>query len=119
MSTQLGSMAALLGAVDAAGVELLGFFGVEHAPDTDHFLVPDADAAAAAAAGAGAVEVGRREVLVVATHGRAGITEVLRRLAGSGVSIDMVYTTFDGELVVGIEGDEVDRAIEALEGGQP
>ena len=116
MSTELGSMAALLGVFDGAGVEWSGFFGVEHAPDTDHFLVSDVEAAVAAASRVGALEVGRRDVLVAATHGPAEVTHVLRRLAGRGVSIDMVYLTFDGELVVGIEGDDLDRAIAALDG---
>jgi hypothetical protein len=115
MSTELGSMAALLGEFEGAGVALLGFFGVQDV-DADHFLVSDAEAAVVAASRVGATEVGRRDMLVAATQGRAGVTDVLRRLAEHGVSIDMVYATFDGELVVGIEGGDLDRAIAALDG---
>ena len=115
VASERGSMAVLLGAFDAVGVEVPGLFGVEEV-DIDHFLVSDADAASAAAARVGATEVRRRDVLVAATKGRAGITDVLRRLADHGVSIDMVYATFGGELVVGIEGDDIDRAIAAVAG---
>lgn len=111
MSTERGSMAALFEAFDAAGVALLGCFGVEDCPDTDHFFVEDADAAAAAATHARATEVGRREVLVAPERGQRAVTELLRRLASNGVSIDMIATIADGRTVIGIHGDDLERAI--------
>jgi hypothetical protein len=111
-------MAKLLGSFEASGIELLGFFGVEVAGglDQDHFLVADADAAVESAARVGATEIARRDVLVTAAAGLGAVADVLRRIAEHGVSIDMIYRTFDGELVVGIEGDDVDRAIAAIDG---
>jgi hypothetical protein len=117
ISPERGSMARLLEAVDAAGVELLGFFGVEVGGglDEDHFLVEDADAMVAAASRAGAEEVGRREVLVAAARTQRAVADVLRRLADNGVSIDMIYTRFDGDVVIGIDGDDLDRAVAAVD----
>jgi hypothetical protein len=112
MSTERGSMARLFESFDAAGVELVVLFGVEDCPDTDHFFVADADAAAAAATSAGATEVGRREVLVAATGSQRDVTALLRGLASNGVGIDMIATLSDGRVVVGIEGDDLERAIE-------
>jgi hypothetical protein len=118
ISPERGSMARLLAALDSAGVELLGFFGVEieGGLDQDHFLVTDADAVVAAASRAGAEEIGRREVLVAAAPTQGAIANVLRRLADNGMSIDMIYARFDGDVVIGIQGDDLDRALAAVDG---
>jgi hypothetical protein len=96
-------MASLFAAFDAAGITVHGVCAIgEDDTDADHFLVDDPDAAVSAAAAAGAVEVRRRDVLVVG-HGGAGVSAgmVLRRIAQAGAGIDLFYLASDGSLVLG------------------
>lgn len=103
LASRPGSMASLFAEFDAAGITVHGFCAIgEDNIDADHFLVDDADAAVAAAAHAGAVEVRRRDVLLIEA-GRAGITttEVLQRIAAAGAGIDLMYLAANGALVLG------------------
>jgi hypothetical protein len=112
-----GSMASLFSAFDAAGITVHGLCAIgEDDTDADHFLVDDADAAVAAAANAGAVEVRRRDMLVVAAAGAdVSATEVLRRIAAAGAGIDLFYLASDGALVLGaIPLADARAALEAM-----
>ena len=103
LASRPGSMAALLAAFDAAGITVHGVCAIgEDDTDADHFLVDDADAALTAAAHAGAVEVRRRDVLLVEAA-REGVTttEVLQRIAAAGAGIDLMYLAAGGALVLG------------------
>jgi hypothetical protein len=103
LASRPGSMASLFAAFDAAGITVHGVCAIgEDDMDADHFLVDDADAAVAAAANAGAVEVRRREVLLVAAASQGvTTTEVLQRIAAAGAGIDLMYLAATGALVLG------------------
>lgn len=117
LASRPGSMASLFAAFQSAGITVQGVCAIgEDDTDADHFLVDDADAAVTAAADAGAVEIRRREVLLV-DAARAGITaaEVLQRIAAAGAGIDLMYFASSGALVLGaipLEGARA--ALEAM-----
>lgn len=117
LASRPGSMASLFAAFEAAGITVHGVCAIgEDDIDADHFLVDDADAAVAAAANAGAVEVRRRDVLVVAAAGAdVSATAVLQRIAAAGAGIDLFYLASDGALVLGaIPLEEARDAVAAL-----
>lgn len=117
LANRPGSMASLFAAFDDAGVAIHGVCAIgEDETDADHFLVEDAAAAVAAGGAAGAVEIRRREVLVVeATRFGVAVTEVLRRIAGAGAGIDLFYLASNGALVLGVIPLDVARdALDAL-----
>jgi hypothetical protein len=109
-------MAALFAAFEAAGITVHGVCAVgEDDTDADHFLVDDADAAVTAAADAGAVEIRRRDVLLVdAASAGATTAEVLKRIAAAGAGIDLMYLACSGAMVLGAIPLEGARA--ALDG---
>ena len=116
LASRPGSMAFLFAAFQAAGIIVHGVCAIgEDDTDADHFLVDDADAAVTAAADAGAVEIRRRDVLLV-DAARAGVTasDVLQRIATAGAGIDLLYFASSGALVLGAIPLEGARA--ALEG---
>lgn len=103
LASRPGSMASLFAAFDAAGIAPLAVCAIgEDDTDADHFLVEDPDAAVAAAAHAEAVEVRRRDVLLVQAAGTGvSATEVLRRIAAAGAGVDLMYLAASGALVLG------------------
>lgn len=116
LASRPGAMASLFAAFESAGIIVHGVCAIgEDDIDADHFLVDDADAAVTAAAAAGAVEIRRREVLLV-DAARAGVTaaEMLHRIATAGAGIDLMYFASRGALVLGASPLEDARA--ALEG---
>lgn len=120
LASRPGAMAAVFAAFDEAGVAIHGLCAIgEDETDADHFLVADPDAAVAAARTAGAVEVRRREVLVVeVTQHGVDATRVLRRIADAGAGIDLFYLASTGAMVLGVEPLAAARvALERLAGG--
>jgi hypothetical protein len=116
LASRPGSMASLFAAFEAASITVHGVCAIgEDDTDADHFLVDDADAAVTAASDAGAVEIRRRDVLLV-DAARAGIStaEVLQRIAAAGAGIDLMYLASSGALVLG--AIPLDGARAALEG---
>ena len=117
LASRPGSMASLFAAFDASGIVAHGVCAIgEDDTDADHFLVDDADAAVAAAADTGAMEVRRRDVLVVqVTRARVSATEVLQRIAAAGAGIDLLYMTSSGDLVLGaIPLEDARAALESM-----
>lgn len=67
-----------------------------------HVLVGDAERAVRALIDAGFEILGQRQVLAMPVENRPGAAAVLlRRVADAGVSLDLLYTTLDGRVVLG------------------
>jgi hypothetical protein len=67
-----------------------------------HVLVADAERAMRTLIDAGFEILDQRQVLAVPIENRPGAAAVLlRRVADAGVSLDLLYTTLDGRLVLG------------------
>ena len=78
-----------------------------------HVLVKDAERATRALIDAGFDILAQRHVLAVPVENRAGAAaRLLRRVADADVSVDLLYTTLDGRLVLG--GDDLPRLRKAI-----
>jgi hypothetical protein len=94
-------------ALGRAGVNIEGACGyVCEGQGVFHVLVEDAERARRALIDAGLEIQAERRVVVTAIEDRPGsAAEVLRRVTDAAVSIDLLYATADGRLVLG--GDDV------------
>jgi hypothetical protein len=108
-----GTLAQLGEATGGAGINIEGMSGeAREGSAVLHILVEDAAATREALSGAG-IEVGEeRDVLVVEIEDRPGtVGQVARKLADSGVNVDLVYATFGGvKAVFGVDDPEKARA---------
>src|SRR2546421_1334707 len=112
-----GQLATLGGATGAAGVNIGGMcaFTGEGRGIINVLVDDDAvDRAVTALEAAGMGIADKREVLVVDVADRPGsLGELARELAGAGVNIELLYTTFGGIKVV-VATDDIESAIEAV-----
>ena len=106
MAHHPGSLAAACEALGHAGVNIEGAFGTvtEGHPEL-HVLVADsthATHATRALIDAGFDILAQRQVLAIPVENRPGAgAALLRRVTDAGVSLDLMYTTLDGRLVLG------------------
>ncbi len=102
-----GSLLRASAALGSAGVNIEGACGfVCDGQGVFHVLVEDVERARRALIDAGLEIQVERRVVVTAIENRPGsAAEVLRRVVDAGVSIDLLYATADGRLVLG--GDDV------------
>jgi hypothetical protein len=109
-----GSLQRASEALGRAGVNIEGACGhVCEGQGVFHILVEDAERARRALIDAGLEIQAERRVVVTAIENRPGsAAEVLRRVADAAVSIDLLYATADGRLVLG--GDDVSAITIAL-----
>jgi hypothetical protein len=117
LSDEPGQLATLGGATGAAGVNIEGMCAFTgEGKGIIHLLIAD-DAVARAVSAleqAGMGIADQREVLVVDVANQPGsLGELARELAGAGVNIELLYTTFGGVKLV-IATDDVDSAKAAL-----
>jgi hypothetical protein len=112
-----GQLATLGGATGAAGVNIEGMCAFTgEGRGIIHLLIADdaVDRAVAALTDAGLGVADQRKVLVVDVADRPGsLGELARMLAGAGVNIELLYTTFGGVKVV-IATDDLANANAAL-----
>ena len=109
-----GSLLRASAALSGAGVNIEGACGfVCDGQGVFHVLVEDAERARRARIDAGREIQAERRVVVTAIENRPGsAAEVLRRVAEAALSIDLLYATADGRLVLG--GDDVSAIKVAL-----
>jgi hypothetical protein len=116
-----GTLARASDALGRAGVNIEGACGyVTDGRGVYHVLVRDAERARRALLNAGFEIQTERPVLVLPIENRPGeAARLLRRVADAKVNLDILYTTLDGQIVLG--GDDVNALRGAvLEGaGQP
>ena len=100
---QPGTLAQASDALGRAGVNIDGACGyVCDGQGTYHVLVHDLERARRALMNGGFIIDDERRVVAVPVANEPGAAAaVLRRVAGSGVNVDLLYMTLDGELVLG------------------
>jgi hypothetical protein len=112
-----GQLATLGGATGAAGVNIEGLCAFTgEGRGIIHLLIADdaVQRAVHALTQAGMGIADQREVLVIDVADRPGsLAELARALAGAGVNIELLYTTFGGVRVV-IATDDMESARAAL-----
>lgn len=103
LANQPGSLAAACEALGRAGVNIEAACGVVVAEQTElHVLIADAERATRTLIDAGFEILGARQVVAVAVENRPGAAStLLRTVAEAGVSLDLIYTTLDGRVVLG------------------
>jgi hypothetical protein len=109
-----GTLAAACDALGHAGVNIEAASGhvIDGRPEL-HILVADASLATRALIDAGFEIRAQRQVLALPVENRAGAAaRLLRRIADAEVSVDLVYTTLDGRLVLG--SDDLGRLRAAI-----
>lgn len=113
---QPGTLARLTEAIAGKGVSIEGCSFQEFGPEgMIHLLVEDAAGARRAAEEAGFKLSSERNVIVAPVEHRPGaLAELLRPVSEAGVSVDLVYLTRTGSVVIGVAPDEVERARSAL-----
>src|SRR5688500_3286204 len=103
LNDQPGELARVSGLLGAAGVNIQGFCAVTSGGGQAevHLLIDDMPAAFSALADAGIQIASEQEVAVVAVaDDRPGVlSEVSRKLGGSGVNITLAYLATDTRLV--------------------
>jgi hypothetical protein len=109
-----GTLAAASGAVGRAGINIEGQCAyVCEGRGVYHLLVADAEGARRALLDSGFEILAERRVIVHAIEDRPGAAaEALTSVADQGVSIDLVYLSSRGELVLG--GDDPAAIADAL-----
>jgi len=102
-----GTLAQASDALGRAGVNIEGACGFVHDDrGVYHVLVKDAERARRALLDSGFEIQAERPVVVLPIENRPGAAaRLLRGIANSGVNLDVLYTTLDGQLVLG--GDDV------------
>lgn len=105
-----GTLAQASDALGRAGINIEGACGfVAGGQGVYHVLVKDAEPARRALMDAGFEIKAERIVVVLPIENRPGAAaRLLRRIANAGVNLDVMYTTLDGQVVLG--GDDA-RAI--------
>jgi hypothetical protein len=108
LSHRPGSLAAASGVLGQAGINIEGGCAyVCEGHGVYHVLVSDAERARRAFIDAGFDIINERRVILTAVEDRPGAASaLLSRVAEHGVSIDLVYLTAEGKLVLG--GDDLD-----------
>lgn len=111
-----GTLAQASDALGRAGVNIEGACGfVTDDRGIYHVLVTDAERARRALMDAGFEIQEERPVVVVPIANRPGeAAGLLRRIANAGVNLDVLYTTLEGQVVLG--GDDVRAIRRAVEG---
>lgn len=109
-----GTLLRVAEALGHAGVNIDGACGLETAGEGIlHVVVSDAELARRTLLNAGVEICAEQTVTVLALENRPGsAAAVLRRVADAGVSVNLLYTTVDGRLVLG--SDEPGRLRDAL-----
>jgi hypothetical protein len=105
MAHQPGTLAAACDALGRAGVNIEGAFGtvIDGQPGL-HVLVAESGHATRALVDAGFDILAQRQVLAIPVENLPGAgAALLRRITDAGVSLDLMYTTLDGRLVLGSE----------------
>jgi hypothetical protein len=100
-----GSLAAACDALGHAGINIEAAAGVvvDGRPQL-HVLVADAAHATRALIDAGFAILAERQVLALPIENRPGAAAtLLRRVQEAGVSLELLYTTLDGRLVLGTD----------------
>ncbi len=112
-----GTLAQASDALGRAGVNIEGACGfVTDDRGVYHVLVRDAERARRALMDSGFEIQAERTVVVLPVENRPGeAARLLRRLANAGVNLDVMYTTLDGQVVLG--GEDVHAIRQALEPG--
>lgn len=107
-----GILAELGEALGGAGINIEGFCGYRSdGTGIVHLLVDDAAAARSAIEAAGLEVKDERDVIVVDVEDRPGAMGVIaRRIANSGVSLDVAYIGTNTRIVLGAEDLEKLRA---------
>ncbi len=110
-----GTLARASDALGRAGVNIEGACGyVTDDRGVYHVLVRDAELARRALMDYGFEIQAERAVVVQPIANRPGeAARLLRRIATAGINLDVLYTTLDGQIVLG--GDDVRAIREALE----
>jgi hypothetical protein len=100
-----GTLARASDALGRAGVNIEGACGyVADGRGVYHVLVRDAERARRALLNAGFEIQDERQVLVLPIENRPGeAARLLRRVADADVNLDILYTTLDGQVVLGGE----------------
>ena len=98
-----GSLAKASDALGRAGVNIDGATGfVCDGQGTFHILVEDLERARRALIDSGFTIEDERRVVLTSIENRPGAAaDLLRRIAGAGVNIDLLYLAADGRLVLG------------------
>jgi hypothetical protein len=100
-----GSLGAACEALGRAGVNIEAACGivVDDRPEL-HVLIADAERATRTLIDSGFVILAQRQVVALPVENRPGAAAtLLRRLADAGVSLDLIYTTLDGRVVLGAQ----------------
>lgn len=100
-----GSLAKASDVLGRAGVNIEGASGyLCEGEGVFHILVVDAERARRALIDSGFEIQAERQVVTVPVENRPGeAARLLRRLADANVNIDLLYTTINGELVLGTD----------------
>ena len=114
MEDRPGTLADMSEALGKAGINIDGMCGFPcEGRGVGHILVEDAAGARRALQGSGIEVSGEREVLVLKVEDRPGVIgEIARKIANSGVNIDLGYLATNTRLVIGI--DDLEKARAAL-----
>lgn len=112
LANRPGSLAAACEALGHAGVNIEAACGVVVAEHPElHVLITDAERATRTLIDAGFEILKQRHVVAVAVDNRPGAAaDLLRRVTEAGVSIDLIYTTLDGRVVLGAANHAALRA---------
>jgi hypothetical protein len=115
MTHHAGTLADACEALGRVGVNIEGAFGtvIEGRPEL-HVLVADPGAATRALIDAGFEILSERQVMTKAVENRPGAgAALLRQIADAGVTVDLMYTTLDGRVVLG--ADDLSRLDAAID----
>lgn len=109
-----GTLAAASAALGHAGIDIVGACAfVCDGQGVYHVLVSDAERSRRALIDAGFDILAERQVMLSLVEHRPGAAaEVLGRIAGLGISVDLLYLTMDGQLVIG--ADDLEGIRQAL-----
>ena len=108
-----GTLARASDALGRAGVNIEGACGYTFdGQAVYHVLVRDAERARRALMDSGFEILAERTVVVTPVENRPGeAARLLRKIAESDVNLDILYTTLDGQLVLGGDVEAIRRAV--------
>lgn len=112
LANRPGSLGAACEALGRAGVNIEAACGVVVDERAElHVLITDAERATRTLIDAGFVILAQRQVVALAVENQPGAAAtLLRRLTDAGVSLDLIYTTLDGRVVLGADDTTALRA---------
>jgi len=105
LANRPGTLADACEALGHAGVNIEEASGVvvDGHPEL-HVLIKDVERATRSLIDAGFDILAQRQVVAVPVENKPGAAaKLLRRISQAGVSLDLIYTTLDGRLVLGAE----------------